>query len=248
MKSTKLNLPMLLVITGVCAIGYNTAEAEEEHDSSIAVGFNLTDGNSETSMLTIDLKSERKDDENEFLFGANFSFGETTDQVTDETDTTTEKAKASLQYNRLFSDELYGILKVEGSYDAVADVDYRFIVGPGIGYYLIKDEDTNLGLELGGSWISDKVGGVTDDAFALRVAERFEHKLSETAKVWQSVEYLPEFDDFGTYLLNSEMGGEAAMNASLSLRLVVADTYDSEPAAGRDENDVTVTASLVYKL
>jgi hypothetical protein len=34
----------------------------------------------------------------------------------------------------------------------------------------------------------------------------------------------------------------------MNLRLVVQDNYDSEPAPGRENNDVAVIASLVVKL
>lgn len=80
------------------------------------------------------------------------------------------------------------------------------------------------------------------------MAERFEHLLSETAKIWQSLEYLPAFDDFDLYLLHVEAGVEAALNSDLNLRVVVQDRYDSDPAPAAEHNDVSLIASLVYKI
>ena len=238
----------LCFILGVIVATHSVQVHAESWDKSLAVGFHLTDGNSETSLLNIDFKAEYKKGENEFLTQAGFSYGETTDQTTDKDETTTEKASAILQFNRLFTSRWYGSLKADGTYDAIADVDYRVIVGPSIGHYLLKDERNTLALETGGSYLTDKVGGKTNDAFAFRAAERFNHNFSQTAKLWQSVEYLPEIDDFNTYLVKAEAGAEASLNAKLSLRLVVADTYDSEPAPDRDENDISITTALVYQL
>lgn len=54
----------------------------------------------------------------------------------------------------------------------------------------------------------------------LRVAERFERKLTETAKVWQLAEWLPKVDDFSDYRLNIEIGIEAAISKAFSVRVV----------------------------
>ena len=81
----------------------------------------------------------------------------------------------------------------------------------------------------------------------LRVSERWEFALSKTAKLWEQVDYLPEVDAWGTYLVNAEAGAEAAINTRLSLRIVATDKFNSEPAADRLRNDITLVSSLVYK-
>jgi putative salt-induced outer membrane protein YdiY len=66
--------------------------------------------------------------------------------------------------------------------------------------------------------------------------------------MWESAEYLPAFDDFQRFLLNAELGTEAAMNTRLSLRIVLQDKYNSDPAPGKKANDVTLIGGLTYKL
>src|SRR5205085_2238992 len=82
---------------------------------------------------------------------------------------------------------------------------------PGLGYYFIKSDRTSLRGEIGPSFIYENRGGVTHGYVALRLAERFEHKLSETAHLWESVEFLPQVDKFKNYLINAELGVEAAL-------------------------------------
>jgi hypothetical protein len=85
------------------------------------------------------------------------------------------------------------------------------------------------------------------DGLSMRLAARHDHTFTETARCWAAVEYLPELDDVGRYLLNTELGTEAALNSTLSLRVVLQDRYDSEPPADLDENDLALIAALVYK-
>ena len=226
-------------------------EAKDKWESSVAVGANVTRGNSETMLLNGSAVTERKGGVNEFRFSLEGNYGETEvvqSDGTEETQTNVQNAKGAATYRRLFNDRLYGALNAELSHDDIADIDYRLITGPAVGYYFIKSDRNTLSGETGINYIKDKVAGVEDDRFALRFAERSEHKLGASSKVWQSVEYLPTVDDFGNYLLNAEIGAEAAMTTKLSLRVVAQDKYNSEPSPGKDENDLTVIAGVSYKL
>jgi putative salt-induced outer membrane protein YdiY len=135
---------------------------------------------------------------------------------------------------------------VEFLHDDIADVAYRFILSPFVGYYFIKSPETRLRGEVGPAFIAERVGGNEHQFIALRLSERFERDLSKTAKIWEQVDYFPHVDDFGNYLLNAEIGVEAAMNAQLSLRVVVQNKFNSQPPAGRERNDLSILASLVY--
>ena len=86
------------------------------------------------------------------------------------------------------------------------------------------------------------------DYVALRIAERFEHHFGTKARLWQSVEFLPQVDDLRNFLVNAEMGMETALSPRLSLRVVSQDKYDNEPAPNSKRNDISLTTSLVYKL
>ena len=87
---------------------------------------------------------------------------------------------------------------------------------------------------------------------ALNIAATLTDGNSETmganASLVQTLEYLPKIDDFDRYLLNAEVALDVAINDRLSLRFVAQDSYNSEPAAGADENDLSLLAGLGIKL
>ena len=53
------------------------------------------------------------------------------------------------QYNRLFTERVFGYLRLDGLHDAIADIEYRFTFSPGVGYYFIKNAQTTLSGEAG---------------------------------------------------------------------------------------------------
>lgn len=228
---------------GMCCARTAVRADEPGWQGKAAAGLNLTKGNSDTTGLNLEVKAERKEEKHDISLGALFAYGESDGEATE------ENAKAFVQYNRLITEKAYLYANCEIAYDSVASLDYRFIAGPGIGYYLLKDENQTLGIEVGASYVSEQVRADSKtDAFALRVTQRYERALSKTAKISATVEYLPELDDFGTFLLNAELGVETAISGRFSLRAVVQDRYDSDPAADVEENDVTVKMTLVYSI
>lgn len=239
----RLALGLLAGGLGLMAGGAAAEEAVAvKHPTTLAAGASFTSGNTDTSLYNVSLLTEHKAETQEFRAGAEGSYGKT------DSDTTTENAKGFATYRRFLSERTYGVFDGTLSYDSIAGVDYRLILSPGIGHYLVKAEKTQFLVEIGPAYIREKVGGDENEIWAFRLAERLDHTLSPTAKFWQSAEYLPEMSDVESYLLNAELGVDAALNASMSLRIVLQDTYDSTPAAGRKENDLKIIGSLVYKL
>lgn len=242
----------LIAVLLAAALSVQAEEASgTKWSTSANAGLNLTRGNSRTTAGNASIVSERKGDAHEVTLGAEGNYGQSEQTDADggtEMKTTVQNEKGYAKYRYLFTDRDYAYMNGELSQDKIADIKYRLIVGPGLGRYWIKSDKNTLGTELGISWIKEKISEDEGDRFALRFAEKYELKISDTAKLWESVEYLPAIDDFENYLVNGEIGVEAAMNSKLSLRIVAQDKYNNVPADGKEKNDFTVTAGIGYKL
>jgi putative salt-induced outer membrane protein YdiY len=209
--------------------------------TSAAAGLTLTRGNSDTLTATANILTQKKWDQHELTFGADATYGE------DDGSKNSESLHGFGQYNRLFTERLYGYARVDALHDAVADVEYRLTISPGLGYYFIKNDQTRLSGEAGPAVIFEKQGNEETTYIALRVAERFEHQLNDRVRLWQSLEWLPQVDDFDNWILNAEVGVETQLTERLSLRVFAQDTYDNQPAAGRQENDLKMVTAVAYK-
>ena len=235
-------------------------EKKNNWETVASAGVTLTRGNSETFLGTIGIDSKRKWSKDEILLGASAAYGENTTtgargsdldhpkEKPVEHNTTDQYVKGYSQYNHLFTERLYGGLRVDALSDNIAGIDYRVTVSPLVGYFLIKNPTTFLAVEAGPGFVFEKLSGEESDQYViLRFAERFEHKFSDRAKVWQSAEYLPRVEDFGNYTFNFELGASAAITKSVDLRAVFVDNYRSQPAAGRKQNDMKLIAGIGYR-
>lgn len=227
--------------TATTAVPGATMDQQYPWQSSASAGLTLTRGNSQTLLFTADVQTQKKMPENEFLLGLGGAYG---DQDSKET---VNNYKAFGQWNHLFTERLFGYVRADALRDIIADLDYRLTIGPGAGYYLIKETNTTLAVEAGAAFEAQKLGGKDDSFATVRVAERFEHKFSDKARVWQSVEFLPQVDKLDNYLVNFEIGLEASLTKAFSLKTYLDDTYQNRPASGKLKNDLKLVAAVAYK-
>jgi putative salt-induced outer membrane protein YdiY len=216
-------------------------------DTTAAAAATLTRGNSQTFLATLSLDTKRKWESDEAALGTSGGYGDS--KVNGATSKNTEFLQGYGQYNHLFTERFYGALRLDGQYDGIAGIEYRFKVSPMVGYYVIKNDRMTLAAEAGPSLIYEHLKGESAHGYwAARLAERFEYKLTATTKIWESLEYLPKVDDWSkNYLLNFEAGVDTSINKTWSLRVVFQDQYASEPASGRKQNDMRLLAGTAYK-
>jgi putative salt-induced outer membrane protein len=210
-------------------------------ESRIALGLTATAGNSDSALVTGNLQTHKKAQWDEWTLGVEGAYGEVSSVKNNET------LHGFIQYNHLFSERWYGYARADALHDGIADVTYRFTFSPGVGYYLIKDQETSLAGESGPAILYEKLDNEYHTYPTLRLAERFEHKFDGHARLWQNVEFLPPFTSPRDFLVNAEIGVETPLTKYFSLQTYVQDNYANHPAPGLKANDVKLVSALAIK-
>jgi putative salt-induced outer membrane protein YdiY len=239
----------LLITAGLVAGSHGRAFAQTQPQppppppwqSSATLGLSLTRGNSDTVLFTGNVKTQKKGPQDEWAFGAAGAYGENNSVKNN------DSLSGFGQYNRLFNDRWFGYARVDALHDGIADVAYRVALSPGLGYYFIKEKTTSLAAEVGPGVVFEKRGTNEHTYATLRVAERFEHKFSDHARLWQSAEFLPEVKNFGNYLLNVEVGVGASLTKKIELTVMLQDNYANRPSGIKKCNDLKLISGVTYK-
>lgn len=260
MKSTTLKAGLfvsVLALGGAAAFGQfvtplpaTSGPTNTPWDITASAGVTITRGNSDTTLAVAKIFGIKKwnDAAQELDLDLDGTYGRSS--INGVSETTANQVHGFAQFNQMFSQRFYGYLRVEGLRDEIAKIDYRIQVSPGAGYFFIKETNTFLRGEIGPGYIYEKDDTSTDNTHSyatLRLAERFETKLSEHSKLWEGVEFLPQVDKFSNYIITSEIGIDSAITKKLSLQTYLQDWYHSDPAVHRLKNDVQIVAALAYK-
>ncbi len=210
-------------------------------ETSAGVGVSVTQGNSDTLLFTANAVTLRKWERSEFTAGVDAGYGD------NDGEQNVGYVKGFGQYNYLFTDRWFAFGRVEALNDAIADINYRIPVTAGVGYYFIKNDRTTLSAEVGPGYVFEKVGGDERSYATLRFAEKFTFKINDRSRLWQSVEYQPKIDDWKEYYLSAELGLAVDITKQMEMRAVFQDWYISNPAPGRESNDLRLVAGVNYK-
>ena len=217
------------------------AEKKYAWKKNLTTGVTLTRGNKDSTLISADFTAQKKTPVDEYLLGLGGAYGE------QDSRDTVNNYRAFAQWNHLFSDRFFGYLRVEGLQDRIKNLDYRLTVGPGAGYYLLKNTNASLAVEAGSGFMAQRLGGQDESFATVRLADRFEYKLGNGAKLWQSLEFLPQVDKAENFIINFEVGIEAAITKTISLKTSLIDSYANQPAAGHEKNDAKLIAGVAYK-
>ena len=216
---------------------------------SIDAGVVFTDGNTETLDANYGFDFGVKNDVNAArwtlsgLYGEDRSDSDSEDEDKDKT--TKNKIESEIKLERFISERQSAVLNFSYLRDELADLDYSFILSPAYRLYLLRNPDVlEFSAEVGPAAVWRREGDVSNDYITLRAAERFFWAFSASASIEQTVEYLPEMGDAEGSLINADVTLTSAMTDHLALKATCADKYNSAPAEGADENDLSVTLSL----
>ncbi len=234
---------------GGTAIGANTGaralkrpvkeKPERAWKNEIEVGATGYRGNTDSEFFLLKLKTEKKREQGSVRFSAKGTVGNNNG----ERDRENAEIEAGMR-NRMDGRWYY---TAEARYftDQIADVDYQVITILSPGYEIIQTDDAHLSIELGPAYIAEEKGGIKKDFAAVRLAVLLDKLIDDRILVWERFEYLPAIEDTSVYLVIGEVGVESILTNWFSLRTVLQQRYDSNPAEDKEKQDIFISASLV---
>lgn len=211
---------------------------------SAGFGLSLNRGNTDTSNLNV--TAEAIDDPKTntvWKFKGLFQRGDTNGQRA------VDRLLLEGRSQRALTQRWYAFGQLQYLRDQFKAIDYLVAPSAGIGYKVLALAMTTLSVDGGAGVKWEKNPGIdrrTSPVFT--GSDRFEHKLSTTASVSQSLTALWKADDFGDALYTFSAGVAAAMTARTQLKIELLDAYATRPpTANVKSNDVAILTAVVYK-
>ena len=208
---------------------------------AVEAGMSTASGNSDLLRYDGSASASKETEANYFYLEAAGRYGES-DNETDAANATGEA-----KYQHKLTERTYAALDGFARHDQIADLSYRFRGSLSLGRRFVWTERAVLSAELGPGYVSEKKGGEKEGFFAGRAAQYLEILVADNLQIWQSVEFVQNLEDGAVYFVNAEIGLETVLVGNLNLRFSVEDAYDSQPAEGKESNDVTTKTALVWK-
>lgn len=135
-----------------------------------------------------------------------------------------------------------------GGYDEVRRIDWRYEVGPGLGYHLIKRTNFVLRVEGGFHYqVQNFEDNLEDYTLSQRLAQDMRWNIGSQFTFDEKVEYFPDLSALDQYRLRMEANLRYWLRSNLSLNLTVIDIFDTRHARNVSRNDLQIRSSIGVK-
>jgi putative salt-induced outer membrane protein YdiY len=218
--------------------------ADVESSHAFSLGLNATRGNVDSTQFSFNYDSNRSSaNVSEFNLKAGIKHGE------QEKERNSGNQSLGADYKKTIHDDLFWSLDAYIERDEIAGINYRFNLSPGLGYRLYHSYRHEL--DLVGS-VGYELEDLDDDTSSqlketYKIKERWQIKLSSSAKLWQEVEWIGRSsqDDFR---VNAGIGVDTSLLGKLNLRTLLNNKYINLPVGDREQSDLSLMTMLVYTL
>jgi len=213
---------------------------------SLSLNGLFTSGNTETEQIGFLAALSKRWEHDRLTFGAGYTFGRQKDPDTGDKVTTVDYGRIVGKYDHFFTKKFYGYALAKAEHDGVADLDYRFSPGLGVGYQWFESPTFNLATEVGMSYVYEKFKHQdVNDFVAARLAYGVDWTPVSPLKLYHAFEYLPSVEDFtGDYLINLVAGAKLKIVKGFFGDFRYEYAYDSTPARGREKTDTRVLVGV----
>lgn len=209
------------------------------------VGFSYTSGNSRTSTFTAGVRAERtttRDKWTAYLKGL-----VNRNRVTGTNVTTSNAMWGGIRYDRNFSKRMF----VFGTYDFERDkpqkLNFRSVLGAGIGDHLVKRDRTEIDLLAGAAWNRTWRVGSNDTTIAEALfGNTLKHKFSDRLKFQQGFTIYPSLINAGRYRFVLDATLSADVTKRIGMFVTIADRFNSFPLSNVRRNDFLFTTGLKW--
>jgi putative salt-induced outer membrane protein YdiY len=207
-------------------------------------GYALARGNARTNVMTTSMNSNRvtRTDKTSIYFNQVYSSARTNNIVSD----TASAIRGGWAYNRNITPRVFINVFNDYEYDRFQSLDLRFVFGAGLGYTVYKSERSQLDLVGGFAYNREKFFVQTRNSAEAYWGDDWTYAVSGTTSFKQSFRMFNNLTRSGEYRINFDIGAVTAINRYLGVQLTVSDRFLTNPALGRQRNDILFTTGIRF--
>lgn len=246
MKNMRYGITAAAVMTTLVT---SAAVQAEDKDSAwktkAELGYVVTSGNSETSTINAKIDATHEKETWRHNVHAEAFGASTTDTTTNVETTSAERYQLSGKSDYKFNETDYAFGLINYDKDRFSGFDYQTTVAGGYGKRLLAEDDMTLDVEIGPGirYIKDTATGVSDNEALIRLAAKYEWKVSDNSTFTEDLS-----SDIASDLTvtKSVTALTANINSSLAMKLTLTIKNNSLVPAGREKTDTETAVTLVY--
>lgn len=213
-------------------------------DGAANLGFSYTSGNSRTMIFTSGIRAEKSGENDKVTTYLNALWNR--NRVAGINLTTSNAVWGGIRYDRNITKKWFAF----GSFDFERDkpqlLNFRSVLGAGLGYHAIKNDRTELDVFSGAAWNRSWFFGPNTSSAEFLIGNTLKHKINERMKFQQGFTFYPNLTDGGEYRMIFDSTLSADVTKRIGWFVTVGDRFNSAPVFGAQKNDFLFSTGLKW--
>ncbi len=244
-----------IFLTAALAAGAANGQATVKPDGkwrfALGAGASVASGNSDSTTVNFSGEGVRATKDDKWTAYAGLLYGENNGV------TSADRIGLGGRYDRNIDERWFGFGGAEYLRDKPANLAPRFSVNGGVGYHVIKSEQTTWDVFGGVGYVHDSfqdarlVAGEVRSTYGraeLVLGEESTHRLTETTSFKQRLVIFPNMSDTGEFRSVFDAGLAVAIDKTLSMTVTLAHRYNSDPGLGLSSSDTLFIVGVSSKI
>lgn len=207
------------------------------------IGFSFTSGNSNTSTLTSGVRASKAGHSDKLTVYARSLWNSNRNAVQS---TTQNAVWGGFRYDRDLNRKLFSFGSWDFERDRPKRLNFRSVIGGGLGNHTIKNDRTELDLLVGLAWNRAWQVGANSDTPESLGAAALKHKFTERLKVQNSFTFYQDMTHISKYRFIFDASLSADITKRIGWFFTVGDRFNNRPFGTAKKNDFLLTTGIKW--
>lgn len=245
MSKKKHLVPLLAVLATSSVWAQAPIKTDNQWRGTANAGLSFASGNTDSTAVNIAANAAKASEQDKLAFYLTTLYGTKKSNGTSEE--TANLFRAGGKYDRNLSDRVFAFGSIDAEHDKLQDLDLRAVAAGGLGYHIIKNENTVFDVFSGLTYNHERFTTETRNNSELLLGEESQHKLTDTTSLNQRFALYPSITDSGEFRAQFDAGLSTSITKKIELKLTLSNRYQSNPLPGIKKTDTLFLTSIGYR-
>jgi putative salt-induced outer membrane protein YdiY len=213
-------------------------------DGNANIGFSYTSGNTRTSTMTTGIRAVKIGFNDNLTVYVRSLWNNNRNNAGNKT--TSNAVWGGLRYDRNINERLFGFVAYDFESDRPKKLNYRTVVGGGVGHHTVKNEDTEWDILLGGAWNHAWQVGTNSDTPEATFGSSLKHKFNDRLKLQKTFSFYQDVTRAHKYRFIFDSTFSADVTKRVGWFISLGDRYNNEPIGDSRKNDILFTTGIKW--
>ena len=216
----------------------------EGWEGNANVGFSYTSGNSNYTTMSTGLRAVKAgSDDNLTVYARSLWYS---NRNSGRMVTTQNAFWGGGRYDRNLNHKNFLFVSYDFERDRPRKLNFRSVVGGGFGMHLVKKENTELDVILGGGWNRTWQAGPNTDTPEALAGSTLKHRFHEKLRLQNSITFFQNITDGAEYRFIFDSTLSVDVTKRIGVFITVGDRFNNDPLGNAKKNDFLFTTGMKW--